>query len=157
MISSVINRSSRFSPITHREDAIWHALLPGGLEHKLLMGMPREPTIYQKVNEVVECLDVHITPGGASWLHAVVQVNKHSNQDGKAAIEAAFQGHRSCKHVFIVGSRILIFMTLPRWNGLWQPGFRRTLDMVVLPLSQGPALTQAPIRNRISPQKLVLI
>lgn len=30
--------------ITHRQDAIWHALLPGALEHKLLMGMPREPT-----------------------------------------------------------------------------------------------------------------
>ncbi|HSD84208.1 MAG TPA: hypothetical protein VLG46_10130, partial [Anaerolineae bacterium] len=28
--------------ITHRHDAIWQALLPGALEHKLLMGMPRE-------------------------------------------------------------------------------------------------------------------
>ena len=28
--------------VTHRQDAIWHALLPGALEHKLLMGMPRE-------------------------------------------------------------------------------------------------------------------
>ncbi len=28
--------------ITHRRDAIWQALLPGALEHKLLMGMPRE-------------------------------------------------------------------------------------------------------------------
>ena len=36
--------------ITHRREAIWQALLPGGLEHKLLMGMPREPTIFQKVN-----------------------------------------------------------------------------------------------------------
>src|SRR5690606_14975963 len=38
--------------VTHRADAIWHALLPGALEHKLLMGMPREPTIFKKVNEV---------------------------------------------------------------------------------------------------------
>ncbi|MGW8251039.1 MAG: UbiD family decarboxylase domain-containing protein, partial [Anaerolineales bacterium] len=43
--------------ITHRADAIWQALLPGALEHKLLMGMPREPTIFQKVNEVARCLD----------------------------------------------------------------------------------------------------
>ncbi|MFL7871366.1 MAG: UbiD family decarboxylase domain-containing protein, partial [Anaerolineales bacterium] len=35
--------------ITHRRDALWHALLPGALEHKLLMGMPREPTIFRKV------------------------------------------------------------------------------------------------------------
>ena len=37
--------------ITHRENPIWHALLPGGLEHKLLMGMPREPTIFREVNQ----------------------------------------------------------------------------------------------------------
>ena len=42
--------------ITHRTDAIWQALLPGALEHKLLMGMPREPTIFRAVNEVVRCL-----------------------------------------------------------------------------------------------------
>ncbi|MFQ5577276.1 MAG: UbiD family decarboxylase domain-containing protein, partial [Anaerolineae bacterium] len=43
--------------ITHRRNAIWQALLPGALEHKLLMGMPREPTIFNAVNEVVRCLD----------------------------------------------------------------------------------------------------
>lgn len=26
--------------MTHRREPIFHALLPGGLEHKLLMGMP---------------------------------------------------------------------------------------------------------------------
>ena len=48
--------------ITHRKDPLWHALLPGGLEHKLLMGMPREPTIFREVNKVVHCLDVNINP-----------------------------------------------------------------------------------------------
>ena len=62
--------------ITHRKDAIWQALLPGALEHKLLMGMPREPTIFRKVNEVVRCLDVNVNPGGCSWLHAIVQIDK---------------------------------------------------------------------------------
>lgn len=95
--------------ITHRRNAIWHALLPGGLEHKLLMGMPREPTIYKKVNEVVRCLDVNINPGGCSWLHAIVQIDKQHPQDGRRAIEAAFAGHRSCKHVFVVDSDIDIY------------------------------------------------
>ena len=40
------------------------------------MGMPREPTIFQKVNEVVHCLDVNVNPGGCSWLHAIVQIDK---------------------------------------------------------------------------------
>jgi 2,5-furandicarboxylate decarboxylase 1 len=98
--------------ITHRKDAIWQALLPGGLEHKLLMGMPREPTIYKKVNEVVRCLDVNVNPGGCSWLHAIVQIDKQSEQDGRRAIQAAFDGHRSCKHVFIVDKDIDIYNPL---------------------------------------------
>ena len=81
--------------ITHRRDAIYQALLPGRLEHRLLMGMPREPTIYAEVNKVARCLNVNITPGGASWLHAVVQIAKRTPDDGKRAIEAAFRGHSS--------------------------------------------------------------
>jgi len=95
--------------ITHRKDALWQALLPGSLEHKLLMGMPREPTIFNKVNEVVRCLDVNITPGGCSWLHAVVKIDKKEEDDGKKAIFATFDGHRSCKHVFVVDNDIDIY------------------------------------------------
>ena len=95
--------------ITHRQDAIWQALLPGALEHKLLMGMPREPTIFRKVNEVARCLDVNISPGGCSWLHAVVQIDKQAEDDGRNAIQAAFAGHRSCKHVYVVDRDIDIY------------------------------------------------
>ena len=68
--------------ITRRRHAIYHALLPGRLEHKLLMGMPKEPSIYAAVNEAARCLNVYITPGGASWLHAVVQIDKQQPDDG---------------------------------------------------------------------------
>ena len=95
--------------ITHRKDAVWQALLPGGLEHKLLMGMPREPTIFQKVNQVAHCLDVNITPGGCSWLHAVVQIDKQAEDEGLKAIEAAFAGHGSLKHVYIVDADIDLY------------------------------------------------
>ena len=95
--------------ITHRREAIWQALLPGGLEHKLLMGMPREPTIFRKVDEVVRCLDVYVNPGGCSWLHAIVKIDKQAEDDGRKAIRAAFEGHRSCKHVFVVDADIDIY------------------------------------------------
>jgi UbiD family decarboxylase len=95
--------------ITHRRDPIYHALLPGGLEHKLLMGMPKEPTIYAAVNEATRCTGVTITPGGASWLHAVVQIDKQGPDDGRLAIEAAFRGHGSLKHVWIVDPDIDIY------------------------------------------------
>ncbi len=95
--------------ITHRRDPIYHALLPGGLEHKLLMGMPKEPTILAEVNKVTRCTGAVITPGGASWLHAVVQIDKQGPEDGRLAIEAAFNGHGSLKHVWVVDSDIDIY------------------------------------------------
>jgi len=88
--------------LTHRRDPIYHALLPGGLEHKLLMGLPREPTIFQAVREVADCRAVNITPGGMNWLHAVVQIAKQGPEDGRRAVEAAFRGHPSLKHVVVV-------------------------------------------------------
>ena len=96
--------------ITHKTNAIWQALLPGALEHKILMGMPREPTIFKKVNDSgVKCLDVNVNPGGCSWLHAIVKIDKKSEEDGKKAIVGAFKGHTSCKHVFVVDEDIDIY------------------------------------------------
>ncbi|MCD6247616.1 MAG: UbiD family decarboxylase [Candidatus Diapherotrites archaeon] len=92
--------------ITHRKQAIWHALLPGGNEHGLLMGMPREPTIFNEVNKVAKCINVNITQGGCSWLHAVVQIEKESDEQIKKVIDAAFKGHGSLKHVFVVDKDI---------------------------------------------------
>jgi UbiD family decarboxylase len=89
-----------------RDDSIFHALLPSGPEHKVLMGMPREPTIYNKVNKVVDCHDVFMTHGGGSWLHGIVSINKKHEDDGRKAIDAAFAGHASMKHVWIVDSDI---------------------------------------------------
>jgi 4-hydroxybenzoate decarboxylase len=83
--------------------------LPGALEHKLLMGMPKEPTILLEVGKVCKCTGVNITPGGTSWLHAVVQIDKKSDEEGPKAIEAAFLGHKSLKHVVIVDTDIDIY------------------------------------------------
>jgi UbiD family decarboxylase len=125
--------------ITHRRDAIWHALLPGALEHKLLMGMPREPTIFRSVNRVVRCLDVHVNPGGCSWLHAIVQIEKQRPDDGKKAIEAAFTGHRSCKHVFVVDGDVDIYDPLAvEWAMATR--FQGDQDLVIKPRSPGSSL-----------------
>ncbi|MFW6082941.1 MAG: hypothetical protein ACOC8C_02695, partial [Chloroflexota bacterium] len=72
------------------------------MEHKNLMGMPREPTIFAAVNEVCRCTGAYVTPGGMSWLHAVVQIDKEDEEDGVRAIHAAFRGHSSLKHVVVV-------------------------------------------------------
>jgi 2,5-furandicarboxylate decarboxylase 1 len=125
--------------VTHRRDAIWQALLPGALEHKLLMGMPREPTIFREVNRVVKCLDVHVNPGGCSWLHAIVQIEKRNWDDGKKAIAAAFAGHRSCKHVFVVDRDIDIYDPLAvEWAMATR--FQGDEDLVVMPRAPGSSL-----------------
>jgi len=95
-------RVAKIKRIFMKKDPLFHALLPGDLEHKILMGMPREPTIFREVNKVCECKDISVTPGGCSWLHAVVSIKKKNPDDGRKAIEAAFKGHKSLKHVWVV-------------------------------------------------------
>ena len=126
--------------ITHREDAVWQALLPGALEHKVLMGMPREPTIYREVNAAgVRCLDVNVDPGGCSWLHAIVQIDKTSEEDGQKAIEAALKGHKSCKHVFVVDKDIDIYDPLQvEWAMATR--FQGDVDMVMKEKEPGSSL-----------------
>jgi len=95
--------------ITHRRKPIYQTILAGRNEHKVLMGMPKEPTIFNKVNKVCKCKDVYITTGGCSWLHAVVQITKQNPDDGKKAITAAFEGHKSLKHCIVVDDDINIY------------------------------------------------
>jgi UbiD family decarboxylase len=95
--------------VTHRKKPIYQTILAGKNEHKFLMGMPKEPTIYNEVNKVCQCKDVYITPGGCSWLHAVVQIKKQNADDGKKAIAATFEGHKSLKHCVIVDEDINIY------------------------------------------------
>jgi UbiD family decarboxylase len=89
-----------------REDPIYHGILPGGIEHRVLMGAPFEPKIYRAVAGVTSVRNVVLTRGGCGYLHAVVQVKKATNGDGKNACMAAFAAHTSLKHVVIVDEDI---------------------------------------------------
>ncbi|NMC88782.1 MAG: UbiD family decarboxylase [Methanomicrobiales archaeon] len=95
-----------FTRMYCKEDPIYHGILPAGDEHKLLMGAPYEPKIYRAVGEVTGVRDVLLTKGGAGYLHAVVQIRKRTEGDGKNAIMAAFAAHTSLKHVVVVDEDI---------------------------------------------------
>ena len=132
---------ARIKHIYFRDAAkpLFHGLLPGGLEHKILMGMPREPTIYREVSKVCEVKDVLITPGGTSWLHGAVSIKKKSPEDGKKAIEAAFTGHKSMKHVFIVDDDIDIHdPNQIEWAMATR--FQGDRDLVIKPNQKGSSL-----------------
>ncbi len=97
----------RVLKIYARRSPIYHAILPAGSEHKLLMGMPKEASIWEAVSYVVPKVKaVRLTPGGFNWLHAVVSIEKQWDGDGKNAILAAFTGHPSLKHVVVVGHQV---------------------------------------------------
>ncbi len=97
-----------FTGMHCKPDPIYHAILPAGPEHKLLMGAPYEPKIYRAVSEVTDVRNVRLTRGGAGYLHAVVQIRKTTEGDAKNAIMAAFAAHTSLKHVVIVDEDINI-------------------------------------------------
>ncbi len=95
-----------FSGMWTRKDFIYHGILPGGNEHKILMGVPYEPKIYRAVGEVTQIRNVVLTSGGCGYLHAILQVKKSTQGDAKNAIMAAFAAHTSLKHVVVVDEDI---------------------------------------------------
>jgi UbiD family decarboxylase len=129
----------RVRRIFARPEALFHALLPGDFEHKILMGMPREPTIFREVAKVCECLDVVLSPGGCSWLHGIVKIRKHGDDDGRLAIAAAFRGHPSMKHVFVVDEDVdLEDPAQLEWALATR--FQGDRDLVVRPHEKGSSL-----------------
>lgn len=88
--------------IWHKDNPIFHALLPGGYEHFLLMGLPRESVIKKRLQEVVKIKDVRLTEGGCSWLHGVVSIVKENEEDPQKVIENALKAHSSMKKIVVV-------------------------------------------------------
>ncbi|MHA1905833.1 MAG: UbiD family decarboxylase [Candidatus Thorarchaeota archaeon] len=126
--------------ITHRKSAIWQGLLPGRSEHKVLMGMPREPTVFRKIKERgIDVLDVNITPGGSSWLHVAVKVRKQHEDDGIKALEAAFEGHRSAKHVWVYDEDIDIYNEEER-EWAMATRFQADVDLLIKDKEPGSSL-----------------
>jgi UbiD family decarboxylase len=86
---------------------IYHDILPGYGEHRLLMGLPIESKLFQSVKDVVSGTKaVHLTDGGSNWLVAVIQINKKLEGEPKNAIVAAFAGHPSLKISIVVDEDI---------------------------------------------------
>ena len=93
-----------------KNDALYHAIVPAGFEHKLLQGLPQEPRIYKSVKNAVPTVEnVVLTEGGCCWLHAVVSIRKQTEGDGKNAIMAALSAHPSLKHCVVVDTDVNVF------------------------------------------------
>ncbi|BDQ30095.1 MAG: UbiD family decarboxylase [Nitrosopumilus sp.] len=90
-----------------RTNPIFHDVLSGYSEHRLLMGMPIESKLNGELKKAFpQTLQVSMTNGGCNWLHAVVQIKKKSDSDPKKIIKKTFASHRSLKQVTVVDEDI---------------------------------------------------
>ena len=93
--------------IRFRDDAIFHDILPGYSEHRLLMGLPVESKMLDQVKNVVSSTSqVLLTDGGSNWLTAVIQIKKRVEGESKNALLAAFAAHPSLKIAIVVDEDI---------------------------------------------------
>ena len=126
--------------IIHREDYIYHAILPSGNEHRLLMGFPREAKIWQSVSNVVPRVKaVNLTGGGCGWLHALISIEKQTDGDAKNALLAAFSAHPSLKHAVVVDADINVY-DLEEVEWALATRFQADEDLLIIPNVRGSSL-----------------
>jgi len=90
-----------------RNNAIYHDILSGYSEARLLMGIPIESKLNGKLKKIFpQIKQVILTSGGANWLHAVVQISKTKSTNVKKIINETFANHRSLKMVTVVDDDI---------------------------------------------------
>lgn len=90
-----------------RNNPIFHDVLSGYSEHRLLMGMPIESKLNGELkSSFSQTRQVSMTNGGCNWLHAVVQIKKENSTDPKKIIKKTFDSHRSLKQVTVVDDDI---------------------------------------------------
>ncbi len=90
-----------------RNNPIFHDVLSGFSEHRLLMGMPIESKLNGELKKAYpQTKQVSMSNGGCNWLHAVVQIKKKNESDAKKIIKKTFQSHRSLKQVTVVDEDI---------------------------------------------------
>jgi UbiD family decarboxylase len=119
--------------VMHRKDYMYHGLLPSGSEHRLLMGMPREPRIWEYVRNVAPNVrGVNMSTGGMGWLHCVVSFEKFREGDPKNVLMAIFAAHPSLKHAVVVDKDIDPYdMEMVEWAIATR--FNGAEDLLIIP------------------------
>jgi 2,5-furandicarboxylate decarboxylase 1 len=126
--------------VTHRDDAIFHTIVGGGLEHLLLGGIPREATLLAHLRRSFpNVLDVHLSRGGVCRYHLHVQIRQRSEGEAKNVMLGAFAGHYDVKQVVVVDEDVDIHDAAEvEWAIATRCQADR--DVLIIPNSQGSKL-----------------
>jgi 2,5-furandicarboxylate decarboxylase 1 len=126
--------------VTHRENALFHTIVGGGLEHLLLGGIPREATLLTHLQRSFPNVrDVHLARGGVCRYHLYVQIAKRQEGEAKNVIMGAFAGHYDIKQVIVVDEDVDIHNpTEVEWAAATR--FQADCDLLVINHSQGSKL-----------------
>ena len=137
-----------------RDNALFQTILPGGMEHKILMGFPKEAKIYEYVKNVVP--DVHavnLSAGGSGWLHAIISLTKQKQGDAKNAIFAAFAAHPSLKICTVVDEDINVYdINDVEWAICTR--MQADEDVFILPKCRGSSLDPSGDQNALLTTKV---
>ncbi|MCE5214016.1 MAG: UbiD family decarboxylase [Methanobacterium sp.] len=124
----------------YKKDPLYHAIMPAGLEHKLLQGLPQEPRIFNIVQNTVPTIkNVVLTEGGCCWLHAAVSIQKQTQGDGKNVLMAALTAHPSLKHCVVVDEDIDVFKSEDIEYAI-ATRVKGDDDMLIIPGARGSSL-----------------
>jgi UbiD family decarboxylase len=151
---------ARFQPVFeleslyYRNNPIFHDVLSGYSEHRMLMGMPIEAKLNRNLKKAFpETKQVSMTNGGCNWLHAVVQIKKRKDIDTKSIIKKTFTTHRSLKMVTIVDDDIdpndatsIEYAMATR--------FQADRDLIILKNVRGSSLDPSSDQKRLKTAKL---
>lgn len=138
-----------FSCITMQKNPLWHTFFPSGCEEKLPMALSREVNLFNTIQMTVPGVkNVHLTMGGAGRYHAVVQIKKEQDGDGKQAALSAFASDKDLKYVTVVDEDVDIFdMEEVEWAITTRT--QATSDFFIIPGAAGSPLEASHhLKNR---------
>lgn len=102
------NPVMKIQTVMHRNNPYFQHAFPSPEEH-LSNGLIREVEVFSFVNNLVDAKDVHVTVPGGCRFHAIVQIKKKHEGDGKTAIMGALGSSKDIKHVVVVDEDIDIY------------------------------------------------
>lgn len=96
--------------ITHRRDAYCMDIFAGHADHRLLGAVPKEGSIYRKVQAVVPTVEAVCLPiSGTGRFHCYISIDKRCEGEAKLAAMAAFTGSELIKHVIVVDNDVDVY------------------------------------------------